>query len=68
MTDKKYNGSDIFAGVEKLMEVYHNRPNFADADAQEDARNRLAHVSIVFSSVLHSMLSFWYYITLYIEV
>ena len=26
------------------MEVYHNRPNFADADAQEDARQRLTHV------------------------
>ena len=32
------------SGVEKLMEVYHNRPNFADADAQEDARQRLTHV------------------------
>ena len=29
------------------MEVYHNRPNFADADAQEDARQRLTHVRIV---------------------
>ena len=28
------------------MEVYHNRPNFADADAQEDARQRLTHVRI----------------------
>lgn len=35
----------LFAGVEKLMEVYQNRPNFADADAQEDARLRLIHVS-----------------------
>ncbi len=32
-------------GVEKLMEVYHNRPSFADADAQEDAKQRLSHVS-----------------------
>ncbi len=38
------NHVTFVAGVEKLMEVYHNRPNFADADAQEDARQRLTHV------------------------
>jgi len=32
-------------GVEKLMEVYTNRPNFADAEAQEDARLRLIHIN-----------------------
>ncbi len=36
------------------MEVYHNRPSFADADAQEDARNRLAHVSMLQQSILLS--------------
>ena len=29
------------------MEVYENRPNFADAAAQDDARQRLAHVCIL---------------------
>lgn len=31
-------------GVEKLVEVYRERPNFADQDAQEDARQRLNQV------------------------
>ena len=35
----------LLAGVEKLVEVYQNRPSFADAEAQEDARQRLGHVS-----------------------
>ena len=29
------------------MEVYENRPNFADAEAQDDARQKLAHVGTV---------------------
>ncbi|KAJ8313958.1 hypothetical protein KUTeg_008519 [Tegillarca granosa] len=32
-------------GVEKLVEVYEQRPNFADKDAQDDARQRLAQVT-----------------------
>ncbi|XP_060579038.1 nostrin-like isoform X2 [Ruditapes philippinarum] len=31
-------------GVEKLVDVYRERPNFADADAQEEARQRLNQV------------------------
>ncbi|XP_061167166.1 nostrin-like isoform X3 [Saccostrea echinata] len=31
-------------GVEKLVGVYKERPNFADQDAQEDARQRLCQV------------------------
>lgn len=34
-----------FAGVEKLKEVYQNRPNFADQEAQEDTRQKLIGVS-----------------------
>ena len=39
------------------MEVYHNRPNFADADAQEDARQRLTHVRRVPLYILFVALS-----------
>ena len=35
----------LSVGVEKLVEVYRNKPNFADAEAQEDVRNRLRTVS-----------------------
>ena len=34
------------AGVQKLVEVYKNKPNFADAEAQEDTRQRLHHVRL----------------------
>ena len=44
--------SIISTGVEKLVGVYKERPNFADADAQEDARQRL-------SQVTHSYHSDW---------
>jgi hypothetical protein len=33
-------------GVEKLVDVYRERPNFADPDAQEEARQRLNQVRI----------------------
>ena len=42
------------------MEVYHNRPNFADADAQEDARQRLTHVRRVALYILCVALSTGY--------
>ena len=42
------------------MEVYHNRPNFADADAQEDARQRLTHVRRVTLCTLFVALSTGY--------
>eukprot|EP00106_Octopus_bimaculoides_P002799 XP_014770241.1 PREDICTED: nostrin-like [Octopus bimaculoides] len=32
-------------GVEKLLQVYKDRPNFADADAQDEAKNRLMQVT-----------------------
>lgn len=35
----------IILGVEKLVGVYRERPNFADQDAQEDAKQRLCQVS-----------------------
>ena len=34
----------LFTGVQKLVEVYRNKPNFADAEAQEDTKQRLHHV------------------------
>lgn len=34
-------------GVEKLVGVYTGTPNFADADAQEDARQRLSQVTFI---------------------
>ena len=34
----------LLAGVQKLVEVYKSKPNFADAEAQEDTRQRLHHV------------------------
>ncbi len=39
--ERELKGRD---GVEKLLEVYRNRPSFADADSQEEARTRLANV------------------------
>ena len=33
-----------FLGVEKLVGVYRERPNFADQEAQEDAKQRLNQV------------------------
>lgn len=35
----------IILGVEKLVGVYRERPNFADQGAQEDAKQRLCQVS-----------------------
>ena len=32
-------------GVQKLVEVYQNRPSFGDADAQEDARQKLLNAN-----------------------
>ncbi|KAL3831454.1 hypothetical protein ACJMK2_023203 [Sinanodonta woodiana] len=34
-------------GVEKLLEVYKERPNFADKDAQEDTRQRILQVTLM---------------------
>ncbi|XP_021368496.1 nostrin-like isoform X2 [Mizuhopecten yessoensis] len=34
-------------GVEKLVEVYKQRPNFADQDAQDDAKQRLSQVTFM---------------------
>ena len=31
-------------GVEKLLEVYRNKPSFADAEAQEDSRQKCHQV------------------------
>lgn len=38
-------GFSLNLGVEKLVGVYRERPNFADQDAQEDAKQRLCQVS-----------------------
>ena len=38
----------VHLGVEKLMQVYKDRPNFADQDAQDDAKNRLMQVEFIF--------------------
>lgn len=35
----------VCTGVQKLVEVYKDKPNFADAEAQEDTRQRLHGVS-----------------------
>jgi hypothetical protein len=34
----------LVPGVQKLVEVYKNKPDFADAEAQEDTRQRLHQV------------------------
>lgn len=40
-----YGFFSLNLGVEKLVGVYRERPNFADQDAQEDAKQRLCQVS-----------------------
>lgn len=46
--EKEYKSRE---GVEKLVEVYQNRPSFADAEAQEDVRQRLGHVNAMVNFV-----------------
>ncbi|KAK2184887.1 hypothetical protein NP493_249g04017 [Ridgeia piscesae] len=53
--EKEYKSRE---GVEKLVEVYQNRPSFADAEAQEDARQRLGHVSGVLCVQVNAMVNF----------
>lgn len=46
-------------GVEKLMQVYKDRPDFADQDAQDDAKNRLMQVTFTlnFLEASHSKIN-----------
>jgi hypothetical protein len=48
-----YNAMNVLIseGVEKLVGVYKERPNFADQDAQEDAKQRLYQVKCVSKAV-----------------
>ena len=42
--------------MEKLAEVYQNKPSYADAEAQADTRQRLAHVSQGACIILEALL------------
>ncbi|KAK2147890.1 hypothetical protein LSH36_530g00009 [Paralvinella palmiformis] len=46
--ERELKGKD---GVEKLLEVYKNKPNFADAEAQEDSRQKSHQVSVMISFI-----------------
>ena len=41
-----YQINMFIAGIDKLLVVYTDRPDFADAEAQEDVRQRLSQVII----------------------
>lgn len=42
-----FKRENFILGVEKLVSVYQDRPNFADQDAQDDAKQRLNQVICV---------------------
>lgn len=42
--DNHYFGLYFPLGVEKLIEVYRNKPSFADAGTQEETRQKLEQV------------------------
>ena len=44
------------SGVEKLLEVYKNKPNFADAEAQEDSRQKSHQVRLKNSNSCQKLL------------
>ncbi|XP_074659382.1 nostrin-like isoform X4 [Tubulanus polymorphus] len=45
-------------GVEKLMEVYRNRPNFADNESQDDAKRKLLSTRNAAASQVNAMMNY----------
>ena len=43
-----YQINMFIAGIDKLLGVYKDRPSFADAEAQEDVKQRLSQVIICY--------------------